>query len=329
MPPKRKTTCKVDTKQDAVIEVPAAKPKSIKKRKRRYSLCVEGLDLQTTQQLIGAGSSLPQAPVLEDQASFTEESEIASRTEELVGSRSRNRRFSVCFEGLEMQDMEKLLQEHRENAQVDDQLEVSLDGFDEVDELSMFLNTPTSKAQNSAGLPLPEMAASGMLPAQSKRSRRFSMTLDEAFISQIRASATAVEELPAAMAHTASATPIVRVMVPAREPPLVRMAVVAPGSLPIGMVPAVPVANHSVLFARKMPRAAPKLITAMPVGGGPAVVAQPVPKPMREISTQPVGMPQHHHPVHHNAGRSHTVQATVIHSAAPTMREISTAPPRR
>ena len=117
-------------------------------------------------------------------------------------------------------------------------------------------------------------------------------------------------------------------MVPAREPPLVRMAVVAPGSLPMGMVPAVPVANHSVLFARKMPRAAPKLITAMPVGGGPAVVAQPVPKPMREISTQPVGMPQHR-PIHHNAGRNHAVQATVIHSAAPTMREISTAPPRR
>ena len=46
-----------------------------------------------------------------------------------------------------MQDMEKLLQEHRENAQVDDQLEVSFDGFDDVDELSMFLDTPTSKAQ--------------------------------------------------------------------------------------------------------------------------------------------------------------------------------------
>lgn len=322
MPPKRKTTCKVDTNKDAVIEAPAAKPKSIKKRKRRYSLSVEGLDLQTTQQLIGAGSSLPQAWVLEDETSVTEQP---------VGTRSpvvnpRNRRFSVCFEGLEMQDMEKLLQEHRE-VSLENQLEVSLDGFDDVDELSTFLDTPTTRAQNS-GFLLPEMAAQSPLPAQSKRSRRFSMSLDEAFISQIRASATAVEELPEAMTQTARATPIIRVMVPPREPPVVRMAVVTPGSLPTGMVPAVPVEYPSVLFARKMPRAVPKVITAMPVGGGPAVVAQPVPKPMREISTQPVGIPQHH-AVYHNAGRSHIMQATVIHNAAPTMREISTAPPRK
>ena len=101
-------------------------------------MVLDGLDEQTTQQLLGPSGTLPAAPSLDDQVTAEH---LVGRSPGLPSS-DRPRRFSVFFEGLEMQDMERMLQDHRENPE---SIEVNLDGFDAADELSMFLDGPEPK----------------------------------------------------------------------------------------------------------------------------------------------------------------------------------------
>lgn len=255
-----------------------SKPTAGRKRKRRYSLCVENMDLETTQKLLGKDAVV-----------------VPSTTPEVPGAEAydRHRRFSVCFDGLEMQDMEKLLQESNAIETTQEKgIEVALDSFDGIEggeDLGMFLRSPE--------------IASISPEAMKQRARRFSMCLEDGFISQHRPSVT--RELATT---PVTGPPVVRVIVPAREPPVVRMAVVQPGSLPPGVEPTHK-SNASVLYAHKMPRPEPKVVTAMPVSGGPAVVATPVQQPMREISTRPVAVP--------------------VGIAKPAMKTINTSAPMR
>eukprot|EP00658_Telonema_sp_P-2_P073447 TRINITY_DN6251_c0_g1_i4.p1 TRINITY_DN6251_c0_g1~~TRINITY_DN6251_c0_g1_i4.p1 ORF type:complete len:350 (-),score=76.02 TRINITY_DN6251_c0_g1_i4:97-1146(-) len=259
------------------------KPVPVKKRKRRYSIQVEGLDRETTQQLLGSNTALPELPAEKEK---DKDRDIKA---------SRHRRYSVCFEALDIQDMEKLLQEStvHTNPSVSG-LEVSLDMDSSCfafagqhdgaeSDLGMFLRNPA---------PALESAREVQIPDPTKRRRRFSMCMDEELISKIRGSVVATEQVPhgSMMLTQAEEAPIVRVMVPSKEPSVIRMAVVEPGSVPQGFTRPPPglAPRSSVVYAHRLPRAAPKVVTAMPVSGGPAMVARPVPKPMREIATRPV-----------------------------------------
>eukprot|EP00656_Telonema_subtile_P005283 TRINITY_DN12401_c0_g1_i1.p1 TRINITY_DN12401_c0_g1~~TRINITY_DN12401_c0_g1_i1.p1 ORF type:complete len:207 (+),score=32.59 TRINITY_DN12401_c0_g1_i1:271-891(+) len=206
--------------------------------------------------------------------------------------------------------MERLLQENSKSSASGLEVNLDLDGFDAIMDdddpecdLSMLLNSPQ----------LELAAPPNVEPAGKKgRRRRFSMCMDEGLISTLTTSVVATE--PTTVVHSHQSAPVLRVMVPPKQPNMVRMAVVERGVIPPGMIAAKP-AHTAVLYAHKLPRAEPKVVTAMPVSGGPMLVAKPVPRPMREISTQPVGA----------VGPVRVAHSPVV----PQMRTISTTAPSK